>query len=258
MRAVNLLAATLVLAGCVSSGFAPPQEEARNLKVVRLVAMEAPPLGVPARFASAWPAGAIGTFGPGAGIAAIGGILLEMPEASKRGGEASQSSQSKLAAGGSWSPTLVIAGEMKSQLTAAGISATISPTIKPMPGVVDRGYTTLMENWLAPIRAWYNSNNAVSDYAGPLSGRRTWVIEVGISNYEIASGGLLLQVNMKVIDPATGKVIGRARAYDPWNMPPIGPFEQTFADNGKIYKQVFTAEAQKLSRECLMELGLIR
>ena len=137
----------------MAPGTAPPKEEAAGIRDARIVAMEAPPLGVPPGFSSAWTAGAIGTFGPGAGIAALLGILIESPAASQKGGEKSRSLQTALDANQTWVPTAVLANEVQAQLAAGRITATLLPGIKPIPGVDDRGYTVAMENWLGPIRA---------------------------------------------------------------------------------------------------------
>ena len=256
MKPIHLLLIVgVLLAGCVGAGIAPPKEQVARIKRAQIVAMEAHPLGLPAEFS----AGALAAAPvPGAGIVSIVGILVEMPAASKRGGEQSQSLQAALEAKKTWVPTVILANEVQAQLAAGGIIATLSPGVKPIPGVEDRSYTVFMENWMAPIRAWYNNTEPVSDYSALSSDQPTYVLEVGILNYEIVGGKLLLQVNIKLIDPSNGGVIGRARAADPPHMPTVDPLDQAFADDGKIFKEVFASEGRKLVKECLAELGLIQ
>ena len=57
--------------------------------------------------------------------------------------------------------------------------------------------------------AWYNSDRAAK---GALGADSDVVVEVGLSNYEVGLGLLLVQVHLRVIDPVTGNVLGRARA----------------------------------------------
>jgi hypothetical protein len=249
----------VLLAGCVGAGIAPPKEQVARIKRAQIVAMEAHPLALPAEF-SGLPAELPGLLAgsPVLPITIIAGILVEMPAASKRGGEKSKSLQAALEAKQTWVPTVVLASEVQEQLAAGGVNATLSPGVKPIPGVEDRSYTVFMENRMAPTRAWYNNTEPVSDYAALSSGQPTYVLEVAILNYEITGGKLLLQVNIKVIDPSNGHVIGRARAANPWRMPTVDPLDQAFADDGKIFKEVFANEGRKLVRECLTELGLIQ
>ena len=61
---------------------------------------------------------------------------------------------------------------------------------------------------------------------------------------------------IKMIDP-TGRVVGRARAADPWHLPSLDT-DEAFANDGKIFKEVFAARARTLVNSCLTELGPFR
>ncbi len=61
------------------------------------------------------------------------------------------------------------------------------------------------------------------------------VVEVGISNYEIVGGKLLIQVMSKLVDPANRRVLGRARNYDFVDAPPM---VEWFGKKGKIYMEI--------------------
>jgi hypothetical protein len=221
--------------------------------------MEPHPLGVPPGF-DLVALGSGGSIATARGFAVFNtiAILSELPEASKRSGELSLSYQAVLDQKGAWVPTAVLANEVQAQLAAQGIQATVAPRVKPIPGVKDRSPTLFMENWLAPIRAWYNDTAPTPDYGDHPWDKSLYVLEVGVINYEIdRAGGLLLQVAMKVIDPASGQVIGRARAANPWNMPKLAPLDQAFADNGSRFKDAFVLTGRESARRCLAELGLL-
>ena len=253
-----LLAVLMLVVGCVSPGMAPPKETFDAFSRFHIIAMEPPPLQVPPQFNSLIVGGGGSVeMARGFGLFNTVLILLELPETSKRGGEISESLQSALEGKGTWTPTVVLANELRAQLAAKGMASTVAPDVRPLPGVQDRSYTVLMENWLGPIRAWYNDTKPVSDYAALPSDPSLYVLEVGISNYEmLGDGELLLQVMMKVIRSHDGCVVGRARAADPWNMPKITPFDQSFANDAKGYKEIFETEGRKLVKECLDKLGI--
>lgn len=184
-------------------------------------------------------------------------IFLEMPEASRRSEALSESVQAILDAKGTWSPTIELANEAMKQLSALGIASTVAQQVKPMQGVENRGATLLMENWLAPIRAYYNDSTPVQEYRTLASNQLTFVLEVGILNYAISLSGdkLLLQVIMKMIDSTDGRVIGRARAANALDMPTLKPLDQAFDNNAFRFKQVYLETGRQLVRKCLAKLG---
>lgn len=259
MKCLNLLVVVLIfLGGCVAPGMTPPRETVANYKRAHIIAMEPPPLAVPPGYRSV----ILGSSSSIQVVRAIGvfntiAIFLGMPEASRRGGEISQSLQSTLDVEGIWVPTAVLANEAGALLSAYGIQADIAPDIKPIPGVKDRSYTVLMENWLAPIRAWYNETEPVTNYSSFSSDQSLFILEVGVSNYELVLDGLLLQVIIKMIDPSNGLVIGRARASNAWKVPKLYPYEQAFADDARRFKETFSETGQELLKKCLIKLGLV-
>lgn len=258
-RLFAVLGISLFLGGCISTGIAPPKEATAQLRNIHIVAMEPHPLGVPPGFGSVV-LGSGGSIETARGFAVFNtiAILSELPEASKRSRALSQSYQAALDQKGAWVPTVVLANEIQAQLAAQGIQATVAPQVKPIPGVKDRSPTLFMENWLAPIRAWYNDTVPAPDYGDLPRDKSLYVLEVGVINYEIdQAGGLLLQVAMKVIDPSSGKVIGRTRAANPWNMPKLAPLDQAFAGNASRFKDAFVLTGRESARTCLTELGLL-
>ncbi len=97
MQRLALLIVLLVsLVGCVSSEIVPSKETVAEFRCAHIVPMEPPPLGVPPRFDSVVLGFGGGSIQEVRGFSIFNTIafLLEMPAASKRGGEVSQAFQS--------------------------------------------------------------------------------------------------------------------------------------------------------------------
>ena len=113
-----------------------------------------------------------------------------------------------------WIPTVEFAREASRLVAAAGKAATVSSEIQPIPGIQDRLRSLTMENWLGPIRDWYNDESSHAKYPGLAVKNIDLCSEVVTLNYEIGhSGYLILQVIVKLIDPRSGQLVGRARAF---------------------------------------------
>lgn len=254
------LSLSLLLSGCLSQGMVPPKAATGGLKEVLIVAMASQPLAIPPSFNPVI-VGSGGTVATARGFALVNAItvLFELPEASERSEKISQSYQTVLSQDGAWTPTLILANEAKAQLLAHGLQSTVAPTVKPIPGVSNRSHTAHMENWQAPIREWYNDTKPTADYSDLPRDKSLYILETGMINYQIMEGGeLLVQVAMKVIDPSSGTVIGRARVGNAWNMPQLGPLDQVFFGTASRFKDTFRATAQEITKKCLAELNLIQ
>ncbi|HEY5292423.1 MAG TPA: hypothetical protein VIJ43_08940 [Burkholderiales bacterium] len=229
----------------------------RKIKAVHIVAMEAPPLGVPPEFRYLVPSYVMHIASPFLVYNTIA-VLIQMPAAERRAGEVSKSIQAAQETEGAWAPARALADEARAQLDARGVAATVAPEVRPIPGVEDRRYTLSMENWLAPIRAWYKDAKPAAGYAGFRSGRPLYILELAVANYEIVENKLLMSVMMKMIDPFDGRVMGRAYAYvDPARMPKVGPLDQAFGGDAKPFKEIVTAEGRILVEECLAQLRFL-
>jgi len=126
--------------------------------------------------------------------------------------------------------------------------------MEPIPDLANREYTLLGKNWLGPIRAWYRQKESTVPYQAGVE-KVDAVVEVGLCNYEITSDNkLLLQVMMKVVDPASRVARGRARASA---HPALGAPDQAFADGGGQFKEIFNRTGKELLAKCFKEMGLI-
>jgi hypothetical protein len=257
---VMLLILVLVLDGCVARNISLPKNEAVPARFhhVLVVAMEPPPLMVPPRFESA----VLGTLpkypiqaARVGGVLASVAILAEMPAAAKRSTEASRRLEELLSQDGPWEPTKILAREAASRLSAAGQrQVTVSPKIQPIPGLADR-HNPLTRNWLGPIRTWYGQAEAPGSFQDETTGKIDAVVEIAILQYEITPDSQLsLQVLLKVVDPATGQVMGRGRAAERFT---VGDSDRPFIRNTRQFKEIFTQRGKDLVARCLTEVGLI-
>jgi hypothetical protein len=259
-----LLAAVVFLAGCTSPPIALTGGEAANLRRVAIVPMEPPPLTVSPLVEARLPpflgyAGNVGA--TAAGIV----FVLRTPDAIRRARESSRSLQEALGKGQAWMPTVSLANELRGLLQAKGAQATATPEPRPILNIADRGTTLFMENWLAPIRAWYNGAAPAGDYRAFASDQVTHVIEVEIAQYEVYDSRLLLGVMVKVIDPIDGRVVGRSwtngvrvrAAKELSALPSLAPLENAFANDARPFKDAFLKEGSQLLQYCLRELGLL-
>jgi len=159
------------------------------------------------------------------------------------------------AAQGTWSPTIVAVKEVARQLEMAGtLQIKLKEGMAMMPGVIDRSPTVYMENWLAPIRAWYNDDRTTFDY-GKMNGfDADAVLEIGLVNYEFYADHFLIQFMFKLVDPRTGAIIARSREH---TYQTVGMPSKLFVDEGKPFKQVFSNLTKLLVSKALKNIGLL-
>ena len=255
-----VLILVLLLGGCAAPKVSLPQSEAAPARYqgVLVVAMEPPPLMVPPRFASA----ILGTIpkyplplARAGGVVTSVAILAEMPAARQRSTEASRRLEELLSQDSPWEPTKILAQEAAARLAASGQRrATVNPKIQPIPGLADR-HNPLTKNWQGPIRNWYNQPEAPGGIPGEAGAKPDAVVQVAILNYEITPDSQLnLQVLLKVVDPASGQVLGRGRASERFT---VSEPNQPFTRNLRLFKDIFRQRGKDLVARCLTEAGLI-
>ena len=121
--------------------------------------------------------------------------------------------------------------------------------------ITDRSITWHMENWLGPIRRLYISDSSNVDYSAISSDHVDAILEVGVINYEYSAYEMLmLQVFVRLIDPHTKQVLGRARNYSTSKTGPLAPLLQNDAEG---MKQLILEIGNRLTAKCLVEIGLI-
>jgi hypothetical protein len=231
------------------------------VKGIYIVPMQTPPLTMDSSFVAtgfgsvfhvlpSYTVGMARTAGVLSGVA----ILLELPQMSSRRLEYPQSVQNQIEPTETWYPSVELAQEAGRLLATFGKSPSISSGIQPIPGIQDSGRTILTENWMAPIRAWYNDEAPSVRYAELVGSGVDGVIEVGLGNYEIYSGKLLLQVHVKLKDPVSERLVGRARAS---SFTELASMDELFGADAKRFRELVVREGNQLVKTSLQELGLV-
>lgn len=250
----------LVLCACASPGLKPRPEATARLKQVYIVPMESPPLRVSSRISTTYVPSARGSDPSLQVLSAVTVMmmLLEVPEATARSARTSGLIQTALDVPAPWAPTRELAKEAEAQLVASGLKADVASSVEPIPGVEDRSYTFTMENWLGPIRSWYEHPYAGADYRSYARDNAALVMQVALSSYRMGINDLLLEVHLKLIDPATGEAIGRASATNSSDRAFVGTADRSFAKLAVRFKEAFAGEGKRLLKECLVRLGLAK
>lgn len=261
IRLLTLWLAMTLLTGCVSPQVRPDATVLASRQDIQLVPMEMPPLMVDASYATSGSASIVHylpryTIGMARTVGVLSGIalLIEWPEMSRRRIEVAPDVQARLQTADQWLLTVELAAQAGRWLAASGRTTRQAADIRAIPGIEVRERTVFMENWMAPIRAWYNNDAPTPGYAALITPGNGLVVEIGISNYEVHAGKLLLQVHVRLIDPATGRLLGRARDSSFTELPPM---DAMFADAAKGFKAASLTAGNRLLETCLQELGLL-
>ncbi len=252
-----LLVITVLLVGCVTGGSTLDQSKAASLTHVHIVPIEGPPLsgmGLSRANLSGAKLVAGGTTVGSNALLVVGSVMMiaALPEANANSAAASQRIESLLDNDEIWEPTVELAQEATRLLeNASSYSVSTDSKIKPLPGVERREATFFMENWMAPLRAWYNADRSPFSYSDQINSGV--VLEVGLSNYEMTADYFLIQVMMKVVDPETGMVIANARKSSNTRFHDL---DSLFEDDAAAFKQLFRDITAKLVQGCIDKLGL--
>jgi hypothetical protein len=189
-----------------------------------------------------------------AALAIVGGIMMlsSSSDADLQSNAASQKSESLLNKDTIWMPTVELAEETMRQLeTGSGYSVSITPGVKPLPSIKSREATYNMHNWFVPIGDWYNMDTSLFSYSG--QPQSSVVLEIALLSYELSYGRFNVQVAMKLIDPASGIVVGNARSY---SHSQVDDIEKLFEGDASGFKQMFRRTTKPLVTDCIEILGL--
>jgi hypothetical protein len=279
MLMVPLAFCPVLLSGCISGRIKPPAARVSTIRTIAVLALEPPPLGLSGRefrpgqspTADLLKSAVLITSVPsqnvqtgGRVLASLFGILLLVEVANEvaSAGAATSTESSRLedffSAPGVWLPTVVLADEAASQIAQPGLrTATRVKKYYRLP-IANRELTWHLENWFAPVRRWYNEDTATIDYTELAPGQVDAVLEVGL-DYALASFAfegdrLLMQVMLKLIDPSTKRVLGRARNFTNRR---ISSAKELFSSEGEPFKRLFSDTGKQLIAEGLKDLGLL-
>jgi hypothetical protein len=272
-----LICFIIIISGCVGVQKKASTDEINKMQKIVVITLEPPPLYIPGVDANDWSpdwanqlrtsqsltmipgnitqiAGVAGMLG--SGIVAVIKSYEPPPDVDIE--LASMDLQElKESIADPWIPTVFLAQEIKRQLSLTNTyEITVPPKIYEISGVSFKGATLTMENWLQPIRRWYNSNTGLFDYRNFHAEGINGIIEVGLSNYEIELFKiyLLIQVKMRLVDANTGMVLGRARDHA---IVKIGDFKTLFSDDGEHFKELFYNATPELVTQNLKDIGFL-
>jgi hypothetical protein len=244
------------------------KETVNKAKRVRIVAIEPPPL----RLQEGWKLQHVppDSIGAAHGLAEVVGILIlaEAPAVPQPAAQESDSPHGS--AKNLWIPTAVLADEVASQLQVAGWTVERAAGLRSPPGMMVGEYDIrgrdlkvfYFDNWLSPIRLWYKADQSSFNYGRETTQGKELSIEVALRSFEawpetrLSNAHLRISVFIKVVDPGTSRTLGRATCGGILESS-IGPNDQAFANDGKIFKEVFARRGQELVRECLTDLKLL-
>lgn len=154
---------------------------------------------------------------------------------------------------GIWAPTVELAKRTIDSLQSRGFrTAHLIDGYVKLP-ITDRSINLYMENWLGPIRRYYNSNISTVNYADVDSVHSDAILEVGIMNYEYVKEGLSMQVFVRLVDPRTKQVLGRVRKHV---YSDSGPLATLLRNDAEEMKHLVMETGNHLLVECLDEMGL--
>lgn len=265
----KFLGLTLVLAlscGCIKAAVRAPEVRVHDIRKIAVVPMEAPPLEVVPSAAGGVLAGAgphlvmapeglIRTGGK-AGVMVFGiFMLMELPAAAREAAKKAESLEGMLGSGKAWAPTADLAEDAAGRIAPGGIrDAVVERKIQKYPGIANRERTILLENWQAPMREWYGLDVSPFDYRAYREQGVDAVLEIGLLNYALYGDHLILQVMLKLVDPATGRVLGRSRQTETARIErPASLFEE----NGRPFKELFGQVGGNLVEANLKGIGFL-
>lgn len=245
----------LALHGCAAPGLLVRPERVAAIRRLRVVSLGPVPLEVPPGMASAWVAQLPKpTIAAARGVLALSSILMlvDLPEAQRRAAEGGKAVSEQVRGSGIWSPGMVLADEVVRQLRDAGFQVA-APTERAVPGASIDVYANDPEAYMKGVREWWDSSSSAVDHAAAELGDVDAVVEVSLQYAAFFAGALTLILRVKLIDPASRTVIGRARDYE---YKDVGKPEQALANEAQQFKRIFGELSAKLVGSALRELGL--
>lgn len=156
------------------------------------------------------------------------------------------------AASAYWSPSRVLAQDAAEQLNSDRIKATLSDSFYRLP--MSGGNRAAEPGaWHDAISRWYGQDRSSVDYRQADLSRIDAVLEVGISSYRIFENQTSLKVLVKLVDPATGQVIGRSSAQ---TQAAEDSAQSLLSRESERFKTLIAGLGRKLVARNLSDLGL--
>ncbi len=248
MRKVLLLFLIFVVTtGCLGPRIKAPPDKLNKIQKIAVVPMESPPLFYTP----------IGNPLDGLGVFHVFAIFVApfaINDWAKSTIQTGKLADSKINAKGTWIPTVVFAQEAGKQITTQGKhEVVVIQGVQKYPDLVNRERTAWGGNWSKPINNWYNEKKSQFDYKSFKNQQIDAVLEVAIGSYGAMSNYISLGVMLKLVDPMSGQVLGRAQTLHQPQRKIYGIFEK----NGQKFKDIICALGSKLITKNLKKIGLL-
>lgn len=251
--------------GCLASEKLGRSDVFSSIRRILIVPVEPPPLTLTPAIFDAWPASSgdvsIGNLYPPDAAAAlfiISGIaaLSRLPEYHNIRTKALTTLDEWYASDQSWIPTRILCHESVALISSSrSYEIIVRQALYTPSSLKSREVTLTMENWLAPLREWYNQEKPALSPDDYNRNDIDAVLEVGILNYEMITGNILsIQVFTKLIDVTSGNVEARDRCYAQIN---VGAPYDLFKNGGHRFKKIFKEAGGRLLECSLKKIGLI-
>ena len=263
-KVLSLFLILVVMPGCLGPRIKAPPDETNKIQKIAVVPMESPPLEISPHFSSdrifekkpiTATAASLDPTGIVATIAFGIYMLVELPEEIKRSAKIANSIESIIDSGEVWIPTVIFARETAKQIAVnEKHNVVLIHNVQKYNDLVDRERTFSMQNWLKCIRSWYNEETSQFNYKSFKDQKIDAVLEVGIGSYGIPrKDEIVLMVMLKLIDPMSGQVLGRARSceFQEQNT------KEILDNNAQRFKDVFSDLGAKLISKNLKNIGLL-
>lgn len=148
-----------------------------------------------------------------------------------------------------WLPTKILIQELIDQLHEAGIQTFKEKKLLRLPmKAVERDAN--LTRWRDSVEHWYETE---------IDGRSVYpenvdaVVELGIGQYRIFAGQITLQILIKLVDPESGRVMARVAEKSTDYEAPI---EQLLKRDGAKFKSLIRQRASRLIARGLRYIGL--
>lgn len=151
-----------------------------------------------------------------------------------------------------WVPTFELARLAASQLSSRGLEAVAGGHYYRLP-ISPRERTANLAHWHGAIREWYKRDTSAVDYRSYQAERIDAVLEIGLGTYRIFEAQAPLQLLVKLINPATGQVIGRTDAEA---FPVKGSAQMLLDHEAERFKELVVEVGARLVSQGLSDLGL--
>ena len=257
VSSVLLCILMVMSSGCVGFSKSAPPEVVQSIRRVTIVPIEPPPLtggGVLDDIPSGDP------LGVACGLL-IGGIVYlivqpePVPDDAPPYVALSERIDQWYSSGDAWVPTVVLAHEAASHLSAVGDwEVAVREELCKPASLKKREATWHMENWFRPLRKWYNQKHSVlsADELQQLDADA--VLEVGIINFGFHKDLFMFSVLTKLVTVPDGKVRARARSFVSRD---VGDSRKLFDNEAQRFKQLVAVQGSALIAEDLDKMGLV-